>query len=98
MWSNDEIASDTAVEVRVSAGGLIESDLRFVDRSGNLDPVAEDRHHERAVVFHDRRLPGVERVRLRPAETKAQAQPPVARLRILGSGILGDVETGDPDR
>ena len=76
MRVDDEFVRDAGIEIPVALGGLVEGDDLDVDDVADRQPVPQDRLHQLPVVLQHRGLPGVEAVRLRPAEAEAKAQMP----------------------
>src|SRR5215212_11994607 len=82
MWVEHELLGRALVEVLVALRSLIERDDCGVDGPGDLGPIVEDRHHQLAVVLHDRALAGVEGVAHGPAEPEPDLERP-----LLGLGV-----------
>ena len=85
-WSNSCVAPRRVVE----------RDRRRVDRLGDLHPVVQDRHHQLAVVAHDRALAGGEGVRLGPAEADPDGQRAVLGRLVRAPGSPVTYRPGMP--
>src|SRR3712207_9594234 len=68
--SEDVLLRRALVELLVAPRRVLQRDHLGVDRLRDLHPVVQDRHHQLAVVAHDRALAGGERVRLGPAQDR----------------------------
>src|SRR6266566_7854331 len=71
---DDELVRDAGVEVLVTFRRLLKTDHLDIDDLGDGQSVPEYRLHELPIVLQHRRLAGMERVRLCPAKTEAQAE------------------------
>src|SRR5260370_27386204 len=98
MRINDELARDAGVEVFVTFRRPLETDHLDIDDLGDGQSVPEDRLHELPIVLQHRRLAGMERVRLCPAETEAQAEIAVFGCLLLRARIIGHIQAGNADR
>src|SRR5271165_2412745 len=88
-----EFGGDALVELGITLWCVLKADGCGIDDLRDWEAVVQKRHHELAIVAKDRRLSGVEGIRLRPA--KAQAKTEIASLGscVVRSGILGDIQS-----
>jgi len=69
---NHEFLGSALIEVNITLWSIVQRYHSHVDRLGDMDFVVEDRLHELAIVFQDRRLSGLEGVAFGPAEPIVQ--------------------------
>ncbi len=98
MGIDDELLGGSFVEVFVGLGSLVQRNDLHIDGLRNLNPVVEDGHHQAAVVLHDRRLAGKERMRFGPSEAETKDEIAGLRVAVCGSRVLSDIQTWNPDR
>src|SRR6266849_599761 len=73
--------SCSSIKVLITLRRILQGNDGGVDRLGNLHPVMQDRHHQLAMVTHDRTLAGDEREGFCP--TQANANIKLTRLSFL---------------
>lgn len=91
MRINHEFLGSALIEVNITLWSIVQRYHSHVDRLGDMDFVVEDRLHELAIVFQDRRLSGLEGVAFGPAEPYS----PTADLAISLANTILEVELLD---
>ena len=97
MRIHDELVRDAGVEVLVTFRRLLKIDHLDIYDLGDGQSVPEYRLHELPIVFEHRSLPGMERVRFCPAETKAKTEVAVFGSLLLRARIVGHIQAGNAD-
>ena len=69
-----------------------------VDGFRKLDPVVEDGHHQLAVVLHDRRLAGEERVAIWPNRGRCECRDCRSCALVCGARVVCNIQARDADR
>src|ERR1700730_13400392 len=86
------------IEIPVTLGCSVEADHLDVDDLADREPTPQDCLHQLPVVLQHWGLPGVQTVRLCPAEAEAEAQHSTLCSLLLCTRIVGHVKPGNADR
>src|SRR4029077_14046571 len=88
---------DALVEFGVTLRRILKADGLCVHDLRDRQAVVQQRIHELPVIAEDRRLAGVEGIRLRPAEAQTKAQVAAFGGFVVRAGIFGDVQPRNAD-